>query len=519
MRANQDLLVKKMLEPCFYNHPVTKVELVETHISRIFLAGEFAYKLKKPVDFGFLDFSTLERRQHFCQEELRLNRRFSPQLYLDVCRVGGRPDDLHLGGEPAIDFLVKMRRFPAEAQLDRMLEAGLLTSAHLEACALRIAEFHRRAAIASPESSYGSPSVVTAPVLENFTQLAPILPDSHSASLFRLLEEWSRHACEQLQDRFEQRKRQGFIRECHGDLHLANMLWQDEQPVLFDCIEFNANLRWIDQLNEIAFLVMDLDDRGKSPLGWAFLNAYLQQTGDYRDLDLLTFYKVYRALVRAKVTCLRLGQAGLAVKEKKTDRQLAHNYLELAATYIKPHRPQLLICHGLSGSGKTSFITRLAPACRAIRIHSDRERKRLAGLEGSDTSHSRPDGGIYTGSATDATYSHLLKLAEAILGAGISVVVDATFLLRRQRGEFHQLAKRVEVPFRILDFPLPEAILRERIYRRRQQSGRLSEATEEILDLQLTRQERLTEEETGCSFRIQPNTAIDKISETIRLGP
>ena len=384
-------LTAKMLEPDFYPHPVAQVELIETHISLVFLAGDYAYKLKKPLNLGFLDYSNLEKRQHCCLEELRLNRRFSSQLYLGVCQIGGPPDDLRLGGTPAVDYLVQMRRFPCQAQLDRLLEAGGLGSEQLESFADLLADFHSQAAVAAAGSDFGSPAAVLAPVAENFTQMAPLLGDDASRKLLLELQNWSETAGQRLQPILQERKETDCIRECHGDLHLANMVWWQQRPLLFDCIEFNPNLRWIDPISEVAFLIMDLDDRGEPLLAWAFLNRYLQQCGDYQGLHLFTFYKVYRALVRAKVACLRLQQPGLDAEEESKDRDLVHSYLELASSYLNPPAPRLLICHGLSGSGKTSFITRLAPHCGAIRIHSDVERKRLAGLTATAASGSPPD--------------------------------------------------------------------------------------------------------------------------------
>jgi len=515
MNGIQDRLIEKMLEPRFYDHPVAEVELIETHISRIFLAGEFAYKLKKPVNFGFLDFSSPEQRRFYCHEELRLNRRFAPQLYLEVCSVGGPSDSPKLRKDPALDFLVKMKRFPCRAQLDRVLEDGRLSNKQLEAFAVMIADFHQRATIVNQSAEFGAATAVIEPVLENFSQLAPILPTSCSEEQFNALERWSRNACETLRESLRRRKREGYIRECHGDIHLANMIWWDEQPLLFDCIEFNENLRWIDLINEIAFLAMDLDDRGETTLGWFFLNRYLQQTGDYRGVELLAFYKVYRAMVRAKVACLRLCQPGLDSTEQAKDRQLATSYLELADRYIQQGRPQLIITHGLSGSGKTSFINALAPLCNAIRIHSDVERKRLAGLAATDDSNSPPAGGIYSSQATASTYLRLSQLTEFILDAGISVMVDATYLKRRQRQQMRQLAARCGIPFRILDFPLAEEELRQRIARRKRQPGQFSEASVEILEMQLDQQELLSHDEQQSVIRIYPASSVSEVAGRI----
>ncbi len=516
MNGTQDQLVKSLLSPHFYNHPVTAVEQVETHISRIFLAGDFAYKLKKPLNLGFLDFSTLEKRHYFCQEELRLNRRFSPGLYLAVCPVGGAPGEPKLGGEPAHDFLLKMKRFPCRAQLDRLLAVNRLHAWQMEAFAAEIASHHRGAAVADRESAFGSASAVIEPVLQNFAQLEPILPDARLKEQCRVLELWSRDACRRLHDRFRRRKAAGFIRECHGDIHLANMIWWDGQPMLFDCIEFNENLRWIDLINDVAFLAMDLDDRGERGLGWSFLNAYLQKTGDYQGVELLDFYKVYRAMVRAKVACMRFCQPGLDAAAQGEAYQLTRSYLDLADSYIQPQGPQLIIAHGLSGSGKTTLINQLAPLCAAVRIHSDVERKRLAGLEETVDSKSPPGGGIYSAEATLATYRQLSRLARTLLQAGVSVIVDATFLQRQRRREMRQLASRLKVPCRILDFSLEEAELRKRIRHRRQEPGQSSEATVDVLDLQFASRDLLDAEEQQRSLKVPADASAEQVAGMIR---
>lgn len=509
-------LVEALHNPACYDHPVERVELVETHISWVFLAGDFAYKLKKPVDFGFLDFSTLAKRRHFCHEEVRLNRRFAPQLYLDVIRIGGTADTPQLGGCPAFDYLVKMRRFPRQAELDLMLQQQRLTPYQMGQFADYLARIHQQLPIARQPSRFGSPAAICAPMLENFTQLRPLLATSAAEKQLNELESWSQTAFESLRPLLEQRKQQGHIRECHGDVHLANMAWLDERPVLFDCIEFNENFRWIDVLNDIAFLLMDLDDRGAAHLGWHFLNRYLQQTGDYRGLALLNFYKLYRALVRAKVIYLRLAQAGLSDTDREVEIGLAQSYLDLATGYSRPQPPVLLITHGFSGSGKTHFINQFAPQYAAVCIHSDIERKRLYGLNATAGSGSAVDAGIYTEPASQKTYQRLEELATIILKSGFSVIVDATFLKQQQRRRMQQLAIGLDSALIILDFPLEPDELIRRVEQRRRLPEQISEATVAVLQNQLKQAQPLTPQEQQKTIIVHPDSTPAAVARVVQ---
>lgn len=514
-READNRLVQALQQPSFYDHPVEQVELIETHISWVFLAGDFAYKVKKPVDFGFLDFSTLAKRRHYCHEELRLNRRFAPQLYLEVKTIGGDPESPTLGGQPPREYAVKMKRFAQQAQLDNFLAAGLLTTRQIEHFATYIAKLHQAAPVAGPSQPFGSPQLISAPAEENFTQIRPLLPVTEREQLNRM-ENWCRKSGKELDSILRQRKAEGFIRECHGDVHLANMAWFAEQPTLFDCIEFNENLRWIDVINDIAFLVMDLDDRGQAKLGWRFLNRYLQETGDYQGLQLLNYYKVYRAMVRAKVICLRLAQAGLSDAERRQDLKLYHSYLDLAASYIEPRPTTLLITHGLSGSGKSTFARDLADISGAIHLSSDRERKRLHGLAATADSHSPLAGGIYSVHAHTETYERLRNLARQVLCAGYQVIVDATFLQKQQRDLLRQLAAKQQVPMVILNFSVSEDELRRRIQQRSATGGDQSEATLEVLAQQLSQLQPFTQEEQQQAITVSAAATPADIAAQIR---
>jgi aminoglycoside phosphotransferase family enzyme/predicted kinase len=502
----RDSFISGLFDPQAYPHPVDKIELRETHISWVFLTGDFAYKIKKPVDFGFLDFSTLEKREHFCHEELRLNGRYAPQLYLAVVPITGDVDSPHMGGEgPVLDYAVKMRQFDEAGLFINLLRNKRLTRDIIDESAEVIAAFHQGIATAAPDSPYGTPKAVHAPVAENFQQLS-----SHAAGLFKNPEvretfedvkDWSQRTHEKLQPTLVQRKADGFIRECHGDLHLGNLALINGEVTPFDGIEFNPNLHWIDVMSELAFLLMDLEEHDARPLAHRLRNHYLEITGDYAGLKVLAYYQAYRAMVRAKVAALRLEQAGT---ERKSAEEEIKNYLQAARGYTQGATPTLVITHGLSGSGKTTLSQQLIDQEGYIRIRSDIERKRLFGLKARDKTESAVDAGIYTPSASQKTYARLAELAESIINAGYSVVVDATFLKQAQRAPFLQLAQQHQVAFRILHCSGTEEELKARIRQRQQEDRDASEADIRVLEKQLQTVEPLTAEEQQYSFHLDP---------------
>lgn len=510
MNAEQNAwIVRAMSDPSFYDHPVAEVELIETHISWVFLAGDFVYKVKKSLDLGFLDFSSLDKRQHFCREELRLNRNFTKQIYLDLVRIGGRVKQPVLNAVPALEYAVKMHRFPQECQLDRMLAFGQLQTRHIVAFAKQLAALHQAAQPAEEGTPFGSPEAAIKPIKENFRQIKPLVAGTATESQLISLEQQAYEAFSVLESVIAGRKDDGFVRACHGDVHLANMAWLEEQPVLFDCIEFNDNLRWIDVINDIAFLAMDLDDRKQMEMCWTFLNVYLQETGDYEGIQLLNLYKTYRAMVRAKVTCLRLSQGHMDNSEQQEVDDLFHSYLDLAEEYSRAKSAPLIITHGLSGAGKSSFVKQLASQYGAIHLRSDIERKRLYGLKAQAKSGSPIDGGIYSQKAFAETYDRLHDIARTVLEAGFPVIVDATFLKHQQREQFRQLAEELEVSFVLLDFVTPEEELRRRIESR---AGDASEATLEVLDYQLMHQETLTGDEDKNAMKVTPETTVENLN-------
>ena len=507
-------LVEALQQPGLFPHPVTRFEVIETHISIILLTGSYAYKFKKPVNFGFLDFSTLARRKHFCEEELRLNRRLAPELYLDVMPVSAGPK---LGGDgEIIEYAVRMREFRQDDQFDRLLDRGRLEPACLDALAVRIAKFHSAAAVAETDSDYGTPSAIQAPVEENFNQILGCLPATQEPPQLQSLRSWTQETFRKLQSTLQARKDEGFIRECHGDLHLRNIALVNGTPVAFDCIEFNDNLRWIDIISEIAFMVMDLDHRQQPALASRFLNAWLEQTGDYAGIQILRYYLVYRAMVRAKVDCLRAHQAD--IDEATRDKLLGEHraYLALGEHYTRPPPPALLLMHGLSGSGKTRISQSLLESLPAIRLRSDIERKRLHGLATDADSGSGIDQGIYSHAASERTYRHLGKIAGILLDAGHHVIVDATFLQQSRLVPFIELAQSRSARCIIIDCQATEAELRERVAKRAREQKDASDAGIKVLENQLSHYQPLGSSFDGADV-IVTRSAAQAVSQLQKL--
>jgi uncharacterized protein len=503
-QAMQDsTLINSMLRPGIYAHETRDIHLVETHCAWVILTGDFVYKVKKPVDFGFLDFSTLQKRRYFCEEEIRLNRRFAPDIYLDVVSLTGTPQQPELSGQgEVLEYAVRMRQFPGNRLLSDLSSSNRLQAGHIDQLVLCIAKFHEQAACARPTDPFGKPSDIHHWAGENYQHIRPLLRPDEDHALVERIRLWSEDEYQQLAPLLGKRKNEGAVRECHGDLHLGNITLIDGQVTPFDCIEFNPQLRWIDVMSEVAFLLMDLDGCEQSGFGWRFLNGYLEYSGDYPGLRVLRYYLVYRAMVRAKVAVLRRRQ--LAETEHAcslaTDEYL--KYLRLAEAYASTGPVSLVIMHGLSGSGKSTIARKLAESMGFIHLRSDVERKRLAGLGQMDSSRSGTGTGLYTAERTGMTYMRLSELAETVLESGYSVIVDATFLKREYREHFHALSEKPGIPFLVLDCDAEEQELERRILSRATGKSDASEATLEVLHAQRLDQEVFTESEMQYVVRV-----------------
>jgi aminoglycoside phosphotransferase family enzyme/predicted kinase len=468
------------------------VDLIETHLSWILLTPMYAYKLKKPVHYSFVDFSSVEARKHFCEEELRLNRRFAPSIYLDVLPVRGSRAAPRMGGVSSrapIDHLIVMRRFAQSSLMRNLLIAGGLEPVWLDGLAKQLARLHAHAA-ASPSPAWGSPQRI----VRSAADVLAALQMQHDDPRHAQLSAWLDMQENTLQLPWAARQKGGSVRECHGDLHMGNVALIEGELLPFDCIEFDPGLRWIDVMSDVAFLTMDLKAHGRSDLAARFLDAWLQRSGDHAGLQVLHFYEVYRALVRAMTSGLGKPSSGAAPSP---------DYLACAAEWVASPRDnaRLLITHGLSGSGKSTIASQLLRAAGAIRIRSDVERKRLFGLAPLERSTSLGLD-IYTAQATNDTFESLRQRARAALKAGYPVIVDAAFLQRDERRRFQALAAELQVPYSILDCQASPVTLRQRVMARAASGLDASEAGIEVLERQLASHQPLEADELAFAIKV-----------------
>lgn len=514
-------LLTALLDPARYPHPVERVELVETHGAWVLLAGAYAYKIKKPVRFPFMDFSSLALRQQACTTEIRVNRRFqipdqpATKLYVGVLPILGTPEAPRWGQATdadqgqAIEFAVQMHRFDETQRLDHLCAQGALTPEHMGSLARRMVGFQSRAAALGASQPWGHPAAAMRWPRDNFKALRALLTDPADAARIRQLSNWTEQSFVAIEPLLARRRQKDRVREGHGDLHLANMVLINGEVMPFDAIEFNDELRWVDVANDMAFAWMDLLSHHRPGLANVLLSAWLDASGDVSAPTVWDFFASYRAGVRAQIAALRMQQLGGPGASPEADASLAQarRYLALAQAITQPPPPQLVITHGLSGSGKTWASSRwLASETsgRAIRLRSDVERKRLHGVSQLAATGSGLNLGLYTAQAHTDTYASLLARARILINNGWTVLVDAAFLRQSERQSFAALAKAAGCPFQILAPQAPIEVLRERVNARQQQGTDASEATVAVLEQQLQWLQPLTAEERAFTDSTVP---------------
>lgn len=503
-------LIDSLMSPAAFSHPVRAVQLIETHISWVFLAGDYVYKVKKPIALDFLDFRDLERRKFYCEEEIRLNQPWAPDIYLDVALITDDNGQPRFGGGGApIEYAVRMRRFHQQLRLDLQLERGKLSIADMKELGRIIAVRHTAAQVAEDQRDRVV-ALTKEFIWDNFAALDGFI----DAAELNSLRKWTERELKKVDALLWQRFDDGFVRDCHGDLHLANLVRLPGGITTFDCIEFSTDLRHIDVACDIAFLIMDLVARGRRDLGAHFLNRYLECTGDYSSMGMLSLYFVYRCLVRAKVAVI-LSKERESDEARQADLSEAQRYCEMAKRQATARTPVLVIMSGLSGSGKTRVSGQLMAALPAIRIRSDLERKRIFGLSETEGSASRIGSGIYNDDANRIVYQCLYDSARIILGAGHNVILDAAFLKSADRATATSIATDCGLPCILLEVTSPAKELRDRIRQRSIHADDASEAGLEVLEHQRATAEPFTDDEKAIAVCCK-NTGEVNVESIVR---
>jgi aminoglycoside phosphotransferase family enzyme/predicted kinase len=486
--------LRGLLDPRAYPHPVHSLKLVQTHVSWVLLTGEIAYKIKRPVRFAFLDMSSLEHRAFLCQEEVRLNRRFAPELYLGTSTVTLRADgkaELD-GAGTLIEHAVKMRQFAREEELDHLVTSGSIDCGELERFGGDLARIHAGLPAAEPRDPWGSPRATREIILGNLEECAQVAERAGLDRDLRALRLPLEARLDSSEPCMARRRTTGRIRECHGDLHAGNIVRRGTHLTAFDCLEFEPRLRWIDVADEIAFLMADLDARQRPRHAHAFWSGYLTESGDYQACRLLSVFRAHRALVRAKIAIARALEAAPAGPGALVETAA---YLDCAQHALVPGRPVLILMHGVSGTGKTWLARRLASALQVAHLRSDIERKRLEGAAESERSTSGIGEGRYSPGSTGRVYRHLAECATDVLSGGYGTIVDATFLRRSDRQCLASIGRSLGVRVVLIDCRAPAAMLESRITERLKTGGDASEADLGVMHWQRTQAEPLSSDE------------------------
>lgn len=510
MSRQLERLIQALSDPAVYPHCPDSVQVVQTHISVVFIAGTLVYKVKKPLNFGFLDFTTLEKRRHFCNQEVILNSRFSEGIYLGVISICEGPHGINLEGQgEEIESAVLMRHIPEERLLIQMLHEDKVTPEILDRLADRIAAFHSRAATGPEIASFGSMEVIYHNLTENFHQARPYIGRTIDAQTHQAISSHSLDFLRAHEDLITDRMKRGYVRDCHGDLHVDHVVILDG-IMLIDCIEFNDRFRYCDTASDLGFLLMDLDFLGYPALGKRIAERYAASAGDEHILKLLGFYKSYRAFVRGKVLGFTLDEPEVTSEEKESATETARQYFQLSLACLQPPPPPVLvITTGLTGSGKSFVADRLGKRLGIAPLRSDVLRKEIHGLGTTEHRLDKFGEGIYTPKATEQTYRLLLEKARRAVERGESVILDASFMRFQDRMDAGKTARRAGARFRIIECIAPHEVLRQRLEARMADPREPSDGRWEIFQEQRERFEPIRPEEREDSRTWDSTTDVN----------
>ncbi len=467
-----------MQNPQLYDPQPQTVEIIQTHISAVFLTGTYAYKIKKPVDFGFLDFSTLEKRKHFCSEEIRLNKRLAPDIYLEVVPITKEQNHIVINGSGTpVEYAVKMKQFPQKNIMTTQLQQHKITKQTIEELGNILIGFYIQAAHNKEIDSYGKPESVQQNIDENFEQTQNIIGTVINKETYTFIKKANDTFFTYNKNLFDQRIKEDKIRECHGDLHSGNIVISTK-PIVFDCIEFNKRFRYIDIASDIGFLAMDLDYQNHPYLSSHLIHHYLIHSNDTTLHNVLNFYKSYRAYVRGKVIGFQLNDPHIETDKKQTLINIGKKYFEFSHYYaslflqdLQQKKPLLMLVGGLSGTGKSTIAQKLAIDYHAILLNTDVVRKKIHNIDIYEKHHDAPNTGLYNPKKVEETYKKVLELAEQHLKEGHNVVLDATFQQQKHRTHAHQLAQHHNSQFLQIQCICDEDVIQQRLQKRVQEQN------------------------------------------------
>jgi aminoglycoside phosphotransferase family enzyme/predicted kinase len=496
-------LIGALSDPRSYPHRPRKVTVIQTHISVVFIADDLVYKVKKPVDFGFLDFTTLEKRKDSCEQETALNRRLCPDIYLGVAPITKRDGGVTVGGTgAALEYAVVMKRMPKNRMMDVLLGEGKVDRRAITRIAQTLVPFYRGARTGPGVDRYGTIGVIGLNCDENFNQTRKYIGKTVSPEFFQTVKDFTEHVFREKEELFSRRVAGTFIREGHGDLHSRNICITPKDVYIYDCIEFNERFRMGDVAQDVAFLSMDLDFFRYGGLSRFFIDEYVRLSGDTELRQLVDFYACYHAFTRGKVLSFELGEAEIDSGEREEAARRARSYFHLAHHYaVKETTPFLVITFGLAGTGKSRIADLVAHEIDAAVFRSDEVRKELSGTSPLEHRYGRFGVGIYSTQMTEKTYKALLDRARETLCANRSVILDACFLKRDERKEAARLAEETGARFFIAAVTAPDDVVKKRIARRMKEKD-ASDATFAVYQRQKLLRERLDPAEERCAVGV-----------------
>jgi uncharacterized protein len=510
-------LIAAMNKSDFYpHHPVT-VELIQTHISYVFIAGDIVYKIKKPVNFGFLDFTTLKKRKFYCEEELRLNKRLAPSIYLNVVALSLDETGKYKpgSGKTTIEYAVVMKKLPEEKMLKNMLKQGEADEKVMDAVAAKIAAFHKNADTGGRIDKMGGINTIAHNHEENFAQTKKYINVTIPEYQYKFIKKYVDKFLNKNKEFFQKRVDENKIRDCHGDLHLEHICVADE-IIIYDCIEFNERFRYSDVAAEVAFLTMDLDFNGYPAHSETFVQSYLTYSGDAEMLRLLNFYRCYYAYVRGKVTGFRLDQKEVRENEREDISKTATQYFDLAYTYAaRLDKPVLILTTGLMGSGKSYQARTLAARLGAEVIRTDLVRKEMLNINPKESHYEDFGQGIYSDDLSRLTYEKAYELTAQKIKQGKPVIIDASFKKRHERQRAAQLAHKLSIPFYVIECTCSDEVTRKRLEKRVRQRDNASDGRWDIFHKQKSDFDTVNEVTAKQLFRIDTSANPEKIRQQI----